>query len=122
MKDLIRITTYLVENFNRCKIRERYYLKVEINDNFVNMYKVHVFDDEIKDIVFSIEVLNDKLVIYACLDEDTEYEILESLLAANYNYVINYWCHEFKIVCKNFDELKNFFEKHVWDKDFGELY
>jgi len=122
MKDLIRITTYLVENFNRCKIRERYYLKVEINDNFVNMYKVHAFDDEIKDIVFSIEVLNDKLVIYACLDEDTEYEILESLLAANYNYVINYWCHEFKIVCKNFDELKNFFEKHVWDNDFGELY
>lgn len=122
MKDLIRISTYLIENLSRCKIRENYYLKIEINDSFVNMYKTHVFDDEIKSIVFGIEVLNDKLIIYVCLDEDTEYEILESLLAANYNYVINYLCHEFKIVCKDFDELKNFFEKHVWDKDFGELY
>lgn len=126
---LEQLQTYLEEqgekwnNFlNRVDTSYEIKSKTFFDKGQVFLYKVgEMGGDELTwNFVTGVEIAERRYIIHFFLD--VEEDIIHSLINAGHAYRSNHWMKEFIIEVATLEEVKTFYEEHVWRFDPGYFY
>lgn len=106
------------------RVDKSYDIKIMINDG-ISIYKSYFIDDfEVDSCIATIEFSDGGVMLFLCLDEDSENELYVSISKNYVSEILNreWGLYSFKFTFNNIEECYDFLTRNFWSHDFGYCY